>query len=162
LVDSDFKHGRVEDIHRISDKQQQKIKKYCKDYFEKAVAKHRAHEKRKTERKGGHDENKDKDHQDESVSVTPQDAAIDDKESLSDLNASDDDNEPTGKRKREDNSNDDSDAAIEKGQASPMKRHKSSTPPRSPSSRLSPSKGLDEELQRSGISASHQSIGVVQ
>lgn len=47
LVESDFKGGRVEDPSKISDKHQQKVKKYCKDFFEKAAYKHSKHEKEK-------------------------------------------------------------------------------------------------------------------
>ncbi|KUL88110.1 hypothetical protein ZTR_04036 [Talaromyces verruculosus] len=159
LVDSDFKHGRVEDILQISEKQQQKIKKYCKEYFEKAVVKHKAHEKKKAERNGHDDSNsRHKDHLDQSASQTPQ-ARGDSgspNEPNDDLNASEDDgDEPTAKRKRDTSD----EADVQNGHTSPIKRRKSSTPP--PSQRH-PREGLDDELQRSGLSASHQSIGVVQ
>jgi histone-lysine N-methyltransferase SETD2 len=160
LVDSDFKHGRVEDILQISEKQQQKIKKYCKEYFEKAVAKQKAHEKKKAE-KNGHDDSssRDKDHLDQSASQTPQ-ARGDTgspNEPNGDLNASEDDgDEPTTKRKRDISD----ETEVQNGHASPMKRRKSSTPP--PPSQHHSRDGLDDELQRSGLSASHQSIGVVQ
>ncbi|KAH8702593.1 SET and WW domain protein [Talaromyces proteolyticus] len=176
LVDSDFKHDRVEDINQVSEKQQQKIKKYCKEYFEKAVLKHRAHEKRKTDKNQQDDgKSKDTDDLDQSRLETPQlqdDPSIpaDNKEFESDgdgnRNASDfhyngkksptSEQEPLTKRKRDD------DTGVESGNASPMKRQKSSTPlleRQSP-----PSEGLDEdeELPHSGLAASHQSIGVVQ
>jgi [histone H3]-lysine36 N-trimethyltransferase len=51
LVESDFKSGRVEDPTKISDKHQQKVKKYCKDFFEKAAYKHSKHEKEKAAKK---------------------------------------------------------------------------------------------------------------
>lgn len=51
LVESDFKSGRVEDPTKISDKHQQKVKKYCKDFFEKAAHKHSKHEKEKAAKK---------------------------------------------------------------------------------------------------------------
>ncbi|WEW56474.1 histone methyltransferase set2 [Emydomyces testavorans] len=51
LVNSDFKNNRVDDPTKISDKQVKQVKKYCKEYFEKAVAKHRAYEEKKAERK---------------------------------------------------------------------------------------------------------------
>lgn len=141
------------------------------------MAKHKAHEKKKVERRD-HDDggSRDPDFRDKSMSETPQtrgdsvDAAIDEKESPcepnGDLNASEDEdtgeksllleNESTTKRKR--NTNDETE--TDSGNASPMKRQKSSTPPR-PSEQHTP-KGLDDDLQRSGLSASHQSIGVVQ
>lgn len=51
LADSDFKGGRVEDPTKISEKQQHKVKKYCKDFFEKAAYKHNKHEKEKAANK---------------------------------------------------------------------------------------------------------------
>lgn len=51
LVESDFKGGRVEDPTKISEKHQQKVKKYCKDFFEKAAYKHGKHEKEKATRR---------------------------------------------------------------------------------------------------------------
>ena len=50
LVASDYKHGRVEDPTKISDKQEKKVKKYVRDYFEKVVEKKKANEKRKREK----------------------------------------------------------------------------------------------------------------
>lgn len=50
LVSSDYKHKRVEDPTSISEKQEKKVKKYVKDFLDKAVTKHNEHEKRKTER----------------------------------------------------------------------------------------------------------------
>ena len=51
LVNSDFKNNRVEDPTRISSKQEKNVKKYVKDYFDKAVAKKRDHDKKRAERK---------------------------------------------------------------------------------------------------------------
>ncbi|KAL2361160.1 histone methyltransferase set2 [Blastomyces dermatitidis] len=51
LVNSDFKNNRVSDPTKVSDKQVRQIKKYCKEYFDKAVVKQRAYEKKKAERK---------------------------------------------------------------------------------------------------------------
>lgn len=50
LVASDFKNNRVEDPTKISEKQEKKVKKYVRDYFEKAVEKKRAIDKRKKEK----------------------------------------------------------------------------------------------------------------
>ncbi|KAL4805981.1 hypothetical protein BDV18DRAFT_140258 [Aspergillus unguis] len=50
LVNSDFKNNRVTDPTKIDDKQQKKVKKFCKEFFDKAVAKHQAHQQRKTEK----------------------------------------------------------------------------------------------------------------
>lgn len=50
LVASDFKNGRVEDPTKISDKQEKKVKKYVREYFEKAVEKKRAIDRKKREK----------------------------------------------------------------------------------------------------------------
>src|SRR5271170_7078611 len=50
LVESDFKSGRVENSTKISEKHAHKVKKYCKEFFEKAAYKHKKHEKEKAER----------------------------------------------------------------------------------------------------------------
>jgi SRI (Set2 Rpb1 interacting) domain len=51
LVNSDFKSGRVDDPTKIDDKHEKKVKKYCKDFFDKAAYKHRKLEKEKAARK---------------------------------------------------------------------------------------------------------------
>lgn len=51
LVNSDYKNNRVEDPTRISSKQEKNVKKHVKDYFDKAVAKKREHDKKRAERK---------------------------------------------------------------------------------------------------------------
>lgn len=51
LVASDFKNRRVEDPTRISAKQERQVKKYVKDFFDKAVAKKADHDRRKVEKK---------------------------------------------------------------------------------------------------------------
>lgn len=51
LVNSDYKSGRVTDPTKISEKQQKKVKQYCKDYFDKAASKHKKHEEEKATRK---------------------------------------------------------------------------------------------------------------
>ncbi|KAI1457749.1 hypothetical protein F4805DRAFT_163965 [Annulohypoxylon moriforme] len=50
LVASDYKNHRVEDPTSITEKQEKKVKKYVKDFFERAVEKYKAHEKKKAER----------------------------------------------------------------------------------------------------------------
>ncbi|KAM3065681.1 histone methyltransferase set2 [Clarireedia jacksonii] len=52
LVASDFKNNRVEDPTRISEKQEKKVKRYVRDFFEKAVEKKKELERRRKE-KGG-------------------------------------------------------------------------------------------------------------
>jgi hypothetical protein len=51
LVASDFKHNRVEDPTKITDKQEKKVKKYVKEFFDKAVAKKAAHDKMKVDKR---------------------------------------------------------------------------------------------------------------
>lgn len=50
LVNSDYKAGRVKDPTKIDEKQQKKVKIFCKDYFEKAAQKHKKHEAEKQSR----------------------------------------------------------------------------------------------------------------
>ncbi|RDL39325.1 Histone-lysine N-methyltransferase [Venustampulla echinocandica] len=50
LVASDFKNSRVEDPTKISEKQEKKVKKYVRDYFEKAVEKRKILDKKKREK----------------------------------------------------------------------------------------------------------------
>ncbi|KAH9900388.1 histone-lysine N-methyltransferase [Xylariomycetidae sp. FL2044] len=50
LVASDYKNKRVEDPTSITEKQERKIKKYVKEFFDRAVVKYNDHEKKKTER----------------------------------------------------------------------------------------------------------------
>ncbi|KAL2353287.1 hypothetical protein BJ546DRAFT_116982 [Cryomyces antarcticus] len=51
LVNSDFKRGRVTDPTQITSTQERQVKKYVKDFFDKALAKKREHDKNKAERK---------------------------------------------------------------------------------------------------------------
>jgi [histone H3]-lysine36 N-trimethyltransferase len=51
LVASDFKSGRVKDPTKIDDKQQRKVKEYCKQFFDKAAHKHKKHEEERGSRK---------------------------------------------------------------------------------------------------------------
>jgi len=51
LVNSDYKAGRVDNPTKISEKQQKKVKQYCKDYFDKAASKHKKMEEEKATRK---------------------------------------------------------------------------------------------------------------
>lgn len=50
LTASDFKHKRVEDPTKITEYHEKKVKKSVRDYFEKAVAKRVAYEKKKAEK----------------------------------------------------------------------------------------------------------------
>ena len=50
-MNSDFKNHRVDDPTQISSKQEKQVKKYVKEFFDKVVAKRKAHEERKAEKK---------------------------------------------------------------------------------------------------------------
>ncbi|KAE8449170.1 histone methyltransferase set2 [Mollisiaceae sp. DMI_Dod_QoI] len=50
LVASDFKNNRVEDPTKISEKQEKKVKRYVRDFFEKAVEKKKILDKKKKEK----------------------------------------------------------------------------------------------------------------
>lgn len=50
LVASDFKHKRVEDPTKISEKQEKKVKKFVRDYFDKAVEKKKIMDAKKKEK----------------------------------------------------------------------------------------------------------------
>lgn len=115
----------MEDPTKISEKQQKKVKAFCKEFFDKAVAKHRAYEQRKAEKqaKGGNSK------ADEMISGHN---TVEDDVKLSDGEAEkveENDNsmssDPQGilKRKREDEMDIGEGAAEEA-----MKRQKSSTP----------------------------------
>lgn len=47
LVESDYKNHRVQDPTRITSKQENQVKKYVKDFFDKVVAQKKAHDKKR-------------------------------------------------------------------------------------------------------------------
>jgi len=51
LVKSDFKHRRVDDPTKISEKQEKQVKKFVKEYFDKAVTKKAEHDRKKADKK---------------------------------------------------------------------------------------------------------------
>jgi hypothetical protein len=51
LSASDFKAGRVKDPTKLDEKHVAKVKKFCKDFFDKAAYKHKKHEQEKASRK---------------------------------------------------------------------------------------------------------------
>lgn len=53
LVASDYKNNRVDDPTTISPKQEKKVKKYVRDFFERAVIKYQEHEKKKAGKANG-------------------------------------------------------------------------------------------------------------
>ena len=120
----------MDDPTKISEKQQKKVKQFCKEYFDKAVVKHRAHAKKKAERHSKEPERKPDDtpnvESDEAVDVKMSD---DDEDRREDKSMVMEVGEPGGslKRKRDE-------ASKENGGSigSPSKRQRSSSPPPPP------------------------------
>lgn len=143
LVNSDFKNNRVDDPTNIDDKQQKKVKKYCKEYFDKAVIKYRAHEKKKKttdqQGKGADDPKADEDaavngeSEDEGVDVKMSDDEGDNpEENIKDTPGDTEEAIELGgslKRKRDEHHAEDENGS---GSLSPSKRQRSSTPPPPP------------------------------
>lgn len=67
LVSSDYKNNRVADPTTISEKQEKKIRKYVKDFLDRAVQKYQEHEKRKAERAAGSSHGKTKEPNNEAI-----------------------------------------------------------------------------------------------
>lgn len=158
LVSSDYKHNRVDDPTAISDKQEKKVKKYVKDFFDKAVLKHRDHEKRKTTREvlNGASQAGEPSTAGPVASVeTPEAAAADEDVTMSDVEdiaAS----SPVHKRKRDDDA-DLLDASLTPEEPSSVKRLKEeemteepSPPPPPPPP---PDAAMEEDLNMTPLQA---------
>lgn len=117
----------MQDPTQISEKQQKKVKQFCKEYFDKAVAKHRAHEKKKAanhaKEPGSKPEDTPNAESDEALDVK----MSDDEEKPEDRSVLMDTEESGGslKRKRHEAGNENGSLSAS---ASPSKRPKSSTP----------------------------------
>ncbi len=146
-MSSDFKNHRVEDPTKISSRQEKHVKKYVKEYFDKAVAKKREHDKKKAERRGKEG--------DSAASPTPATVADVKEEGESDgdqdMAMSDDDEDAKPKlesatpvtpsdqllqaeklkRKRDQDEDLDS-TKVEDNEATPSKRPRSESPPPPP------------------------------
>lgn len=100
LTASDFKHKRVEDPTKITEYHEKKVRKSVRDYFEKAVAKRVAYEKKKAEKKATEAlkngqtpasvVSNDIDTPATADTSTPVDADVEDKAAMSDVDMSDD------------------------------------------------------------------------
>lgn len=146
-MSSDFKNNRVEDPTKISSRQEKQVKKYVKEYFDKAVAKKREHDKKKVERRSKEGES--------AVSPIPAMGADVKKEEDSDgdqdmaMSDDDEDGKPklesatpvtpsdqllqAEKLKRKRMIDEDPDnVKLENNEATPSKRHKSESPPPPP------------------------------
>lgn len=147
-MSSDFKNHRVEDPTKISSRQEKQVKKYVKEYFDKAVAKKREHEKKKGERRGKEGES--------ATSPTPamiaevkkgeesdgdQDMAMSDDdeyeksklESATPMTPSDQLLQAEGLKRKRFNEEDNDSFKFEDNEATPSKRLKSESPPSPPS-----------------------------
>ncbi|KAB8295803.1 hypothetical protein EYC80_008626 [Monilinia laxa] len=76
LVASDFKNNRVEDPTKISEKQEKKVKKYVRDYFEKAVEKKKEMDRKRAERKRREGQAKSKENGTDSKESKPENTTI--------------------------------------------------------------------------------------
>ncbi|KAL2824008.1 hypothetical protein BDW59DRAFT_148048 [Aspergillus cavernicola] len=136
LVNSDFKNNRVTDPTQIDDKQQKKVKKFCKEFFDKAVAKHHAHEHRRAEKPTKESEPNHK-------PATPAGGQSEGEDETRDLKMSDDEGSTERgltsnlKRKRDELSVGDGNTPDESTPTS-SKRQRSSTPPPPPPPAMSP------------------------
>lgn len=158
-MNSDFKHKRVPDPTKVTPKQEKAIKGFLKEFFDKAVAKKTAHDKRKAERKASHptasatpssaldstprvDEAKDEPGSDDDMGgvsddddlakpdISPEDAEDDDAESSSDL-----------KRKRVGSADL---ASLDGDDTTSPKKLRAATPPPPPPPPPPPAEGMDE------------------
>ncbi|KAM5444769.1 histone methyltransferase set2 [Microsporum ferrugineum] len=86
LVNSDFKNNRVSDPTKVSDKQVKQVKKFCKEYFEKAVVKHQVYEKKKAEYKSKQNRRSDNGSREQAIPSTdkPDESDGEDDANLSD------------------------------------------------------------------------------
>lgn len=131
----------MQDPTQISEKQQKKVKQFCKEYFDKAVVKHRAHEKKKAANHAEEPESKPEDtpnaESDEALDVK----MSDDEEKPDDKSVVMDTEESGGslKRKRHEDGNENGNLS---GSASPSKRPKSSTPTPPPPPMMTPGNEL--------------------
>ncbi|PYI22165.1 hypothetical protein BO99DRAFT_354298 [Aspergillus violaceofuscus CBS 115571] len=153
LVNSDFKNNRVEDPTKIDEKQQRKVKNFCKEFFDKAVVKHRAHEKRRAERQSMEA------HMRPAVATAAGPAEDD-----PDVRMSDDEDDHDGpaqegdtnmlsagemqgifKRKREEDMATGDGSATDFTTPSSSKRQRSSTPPPPPPPPMSPGNDMEDD-----------------
>ena len=172
LVNSDFKHNRVEDPTQISSKQEKLVKKYMKDFFDKAVAKRRAHEKKKAERKDKEgatpqlppqipDQDDRTGHESDAgqeVDVSDNEMELNDPISSQPASPEGDFlNGDTLKRKREGDGREASTPLVDEN--SPSKRVKSATPPPPPPPPPPPAlEGMEEELFASATAESERPV----
>ena len=137
-MNSDFKNGRVKDPYNISSKQAHSIKKYVKEFFDKAVVKHRQHEKKKREKDAKLRESKGTESNTPPGSPPASALALtqDDEVQLTDVEMSDEEDvSPNGmdkKRKRENGDGTHLDDGLDEDSSSKKAKTEDETPPPPP------------------------------
>lgn len=138
-MESDYNKGRVQDPTKIDKKHEERVKRYCKDFFDKAASKHKEREKHKAEK-----EKQQQQQQQPSTTVSPSaeatpaddaDAKMSDNEfepANADSTAISPDDLSSLKRKRETDLLDRPNTEYDDGDRSPSKRQKSTPPPPPP------------------------------
>lgn len=125
LVSSDYKNNRVADPTTISEKQEKKIRKYVKDFLDRAVQKYQEHEKRRAERAAGPSHGKMKESSNEAIASVETPGTIepagDEPAALSD---GEDDATGSPERKRKRDEDDLLDASLTPDETPSMKRLK--------------------------------------
>lgn len=148
LVSSDFKNHRVEDPTKITSRQEKHVKKYVKEYFDKAVAKKREHEMKKAERRTkegksaisptpamGAEVKKDEEESDgdQDMAMSDDDECEKPKlESTTPVTPSDQLLQAEGLKRKRVNGEDPDSMIFEDDEATPSKRLKSESPPPPP------------------------------
>ena len=147
LVNSDYKNHRVEDPTYITIRKEKQVKQHVKEYFDKAAAKRREHEKKKAERKGKDGgmsapqkeitelDFKKEDESDQEPEVNMSDDEVEKEKQNSDTPITPMDQITNGdglKRKRDDMGDDGTGIKPEEEDATPSKRLRSETPPPPP------------------------------
>ena len=147
-MSSDFKNHRVDDPTKISPRQEKQVKKFVKEYFEKAVAKKREHEKKKAERTSKEGDSaasstpaviagvkeKEKGESDGDQDMAMSDEDEDEKPKLAPATpvTPSDQLMQAERLKRKRANNEDADMKLEDDEATPSKRLKSESPPPPP------------------------------
>lgn len=154
LVNSDFKNNRVDDPTQISEKQKKKVKQFCKDFFDKAVVKHRAHEKKKA---GNHAKEPGSKTEDTPNAASDEELDVkmsDDEDKPEDKSALMEGEESSGslKRKRIEGGNENGNIS---GSASPSKKPRSSTPTPPPPPSMAPGDEQDQNHERAAVDFKH-------
>lgn len=156
-MNSDYKNNRVEDPTHITSRKEKQVKQHVKEYFDKAAAKRRDHERKKAEQKeknaGAAEPSrkvadpivKKEDESDEEPGVNLSDDEMEKEKQGSDTPVTPLDQITHGdglKRKREDQG-DPACMEVEDENATPSKRLRSETPPPPPPPPPPPSYGHD-------------------